>query len=131
MNDQPMVFPVDSLPIGHYSEADIARLRERCNALLPSLSDLDLNQELVLQYIGAKALLKRANEDEDTPLNQVAQVVNSAAALLKQLAGVQIELHTAEKNRLQENALIDALKMFPELHEAFLKEYEIRLEAIG
>lgn len=130
MSDQPMVFPVDSLPIGHYSEADIVKLRERCNALLPSMSDLDLNQELVLQFIGAKELLKRANEDEDSPLNQVAMVVNSTAALLKQLASVQVELHTAERNRLQELALIDALKAFPELHETFLKEYEIRLEAI-
>lgn len=125
-----MVFPVDSLPIGHYDQGDLIKLRQRCTDLLPSTSDLDLQSEIVFQFIAAKKLFSDAQDDSDIPLNQKAQILNSTAALLKQLKDSQVELYSAERNRLQERALITALQVFPELHAAFLADYTARLEAI-
>lgn len=127
---QPMIFPVASLPISHYDQGDLIKLRERITELLPSTSDLDLQQEIVLQFISAKKLFSDAQDDSDIALNQKAQILNSTAALLKQLKDSQVELYSAERNRLQERALITALQAFPELHTEFLKDYTTRLEAI-
>jgi len=125
-----MNLPVDSINLALYSQSDLIRLRERIEKELPSTSSLDLQAELVFQFLGAKNLLAQAQDDSDIALNQKAQIVNSVAALLKQLAATQIELFSAERNRIVEMSLIECLKAYPELHTSFLEEYASRLEGI-
>lgn len=127
-----MILPAESLPIDHYTLAELITLRDRINSLLPNADSLNLQQELILQFISAKELFKRAQLDDETPLNQVAQVINSTTAILKQLTDAQIKLYTAERNRALEQALIELLKESdPEACQEFMEEYTKRLEAIG
>lgn len=127
-----MILPVDSIDLSQYTPAELERLRSKIVALLPQASDLDLQAELVNQFHTAKQLLAAAQQADDTPVNQLAQVINSAAALLKQLADTQIKLHTSERFRAMEAALIDLLKdADPEEREAFLAAYAARLELIA
>lgn len=126
-----MILPVDSVDLSQYDAAELLRLQSRIAELLPQASDLDLQAELVAQFLSAKQLLADAQRDTETPLNQKAQIINSAAALLKQLSDQQIKLHTSERFRAMEAALIDLLKdADPEEREAFLAAYEKRLEVI-
>ena len=127
-----MLLPIDEIIISlpGYGPEEIDRLRQALSSPQQAGESLDLQAELVAQFRAAKALFERVQFDEDTPANQIAQIINSSAALLKQLAAVQIELHTAERFRCAEAALIDSLKAFPELQEKFLGDYTARLEAI-
>lgn len=128
-----MLLPIDEviLSLPHYQPAELERLRQALPQDTSSPAGLDLQAELIKQFQAAKALFERAQTDTETPVNQLTQVINSSAALLKQLAAVQIELHTAERFRCMEQALIELLKQAdPEEMEAFLKNYEARLAAI-
>ena len=89
-----------------------------------NLKDLNLAEELVLQYMRVKELQTAVLADMDTPANQKAQVANSVSSTLAQLTKLQTDLHTAERFKLIETHLVKTLKDFPELSEAFLDEYE-------
>ena len=128
---RPITLPVDSIDLSQYTPAELTRLKGKVEARLPQPESLDLQAELIAQFQSAKALFVEAQQDRDTPVNQLASVCNTAAALLKQLAATQIDLYTAERNRCMEAALIDLLKEAdPEDREAFLADYAARLEAI-
>lgn len=128
MTSDEIILPADSLPLDHYDVQELIVLRDRINERLPKSDSLDLMQELVLQFESAKGLLQQAKYDEETPLNQKAQIINSAAALLKQLADMQIKLYTSERNKAMEQVLIDLLnEADAEDRDAFLDEYEARL----
>lgn len=86
--------------------------------------DLNLEAEILIQYNRARRLLHAAEYDETIPLNQKAQALNSATAILAALTKSQGELHSIEKVRKIEAALIKTLKAFPEVNQAFLDEYE-------
>lgn len=126
-----MILPADSVPLDQYGVDELITLKSRIEKRLPTLEDMDLKHELVLQFASTKELLADARDDKKTPLNQKAQLVNSAAALLKQLAAAQVELYSAERFRAMEVALIDLLNdADDEDREYFMREYEKRLEAI-
>lgn len=126
------IIPVESINLEPYNQAEIIMLRERCNKFLPDISDLDLRQELVLQFIVTKQLMTDNQTDGDIPLNQKAQVTNSLTALLKQLSDQQIKLHSAERFRLMEQALTDTLLGISlELQEQFLSIYAEKLSTIA
>lgn len=121
-----MILPPDSVDISTYSQADLLRLRERINARLPSsLAALDLEEELYTQLTTAKAL--SAELDDDTPANQRAQVLNSISTVLKQIVEMQTSLSTTETIKRMERILIETLKEFPELSDAFMRKYEASL----
>jgi len=126
-----MIIPADSVGLEHYSLVELITLKERIEKRLPNVNSLNLQEELVLQFTSAKELLTSARSDTDTPLNQLAQIINSASAILKQLASIQIELYSAEQNRMLELTLIDLLKEADEEDRtAFMLEYKKRLEAL-
>lgn len=97
--------------------------------LLSSLDDLNLKQELLEAYNKAKTLLAQAEYDESIPLNQKVQAVNSIAAILQTIAKTQESLHNTQTITKIEAVLINVLKTYPELREAFLEDYERALNA--
>lgn len=111
---------------------ELLTLRDQIMDLLPQAADLDLNRELVFQFLIAKNLMTEVQNDGDTPANQKAQVLNSTAALLKQLSDAQVKMYSADRLRVLENTLIDTLKTLdPAIYEQFNAEYTSRLEAIS
>jgi predicted O-linked N-acetylglucosamine transferase (SPINDLY family) len=94
-----------------------------------NLADLDLEQELLQQYKNAKLLLAEAIYDNsgETPLNQKAQVVNSITTILKQMADIKTQLYNAERLKHLETILVDTLKGFPDMRDAFLVKYKEEL----
>lgn len=113
------------------TEPELITLRDEIQRLLPTMADLDLNQELVLQFQIAKDIMARSQNDPLIPTNQKAQVLNSAAALLKQLSDAQVKLYASERLRAMEAALIDTLKSTDaSLYARFEAEYSQRLELL-
>ena len=93
-----------------------------------SLQDINLTEELVLQYMRVKELQTAVLADQGIPANQKAQVANSVSSTLAQLTKLQTELHTAERFKAIENLMIRYMKRLPvDVVEAFIDEYE-RLE---
>lgn len=113
---------------------DLLALRSQIDARLPAraLADLDLEEELVIQFQQTKGLLNRVMIDENVPANQKAQVINSCASVLGQITKMQTELYSAERVKALEAALIKALLTLPEATQlAFFIEYERLYGAIG
>ena len=84
---------------------------------------INLEDELLAQYNRAQQLLHDASYNQGIPLNQKAQALNSATAILAALTKSQSELYSSERFKKIENILIDTLKEFTELSEAFMARY--------
>lgn len=116
---------LDALP--HYSPAELLQLRNAINKLLPrrSLSQINMEEELVLQLQTAQDLIYDTLQDEGTPANQKAQVVNACTAIIAQLVKLQVDLFNAERVKNMEHALIKAVAgLPPEAVERFFASYE-------
>lgn len=108
-------------------EDELLVLRARIDELLPvkDLSDLNLERELMLQLRAAQALQTKVIDDQLTPANQKAQVMNSVATIIQNLVKMQLEQYTPERLKRIELALIQMLKTMPEDQtEEFFKQYE-------
>lgn len=92
------------------------------------LAELDLDSELLEQYKNALILREATEHDEEVPLSQKAQLLNTINSILTSITKTQTELYDAERQKLYEATIIQVLKQFPDLSEAFLKAYE---EALG
>ena len=94
-----------------------------------SLKNLDLDAELYNAYAKAKNYLADVQSDESIPPNQLAQLMNTISAILKEIVKMQTELHNAERVKKLEAAMIQAIKLAPlESQQAFLEEYEAILK---
>ena len=94
-----------------------------------SLKSLDLDAELYNAYAKAKNYLADVQSDEGIPPNQLAQLMNTISAILKEIVKMQTELHNAERVKKLEAAMIQAIKLAPlESQQAFLEEYEAILK---
>lgn len=91
------------------------------------LADIDLSDELFLQYIATKKLLAEASVDESVPLNQKAQTTNSIVSILEKMARLRLDLYNAERLKTLETVLLAVLKDHPVLQEAFMQQYEAAL----
>jgi hypothetical protein len=90
-----------------------------------SLTQLNLDYELLARYQEAKQFLADVITDTDLPPNQVAQVMNTVTAILKEIVKAQTDIHNAEKVKLMEQAMITALKTVPEdAQNLFFAEFE-------
>jgi hypothetical protein len=107
-------------------ESELLELREAIQSRLPTtLQEINLENELVLQYKSAKTLLNKVLNDDNVQANQKAQVQNSCAASLKELARLQTDLFTAERLKAIEQMLIRAIRTLPqETQVQFFNEYE-------
>ena len=96
-----------------------------------SLKNLDLDAELYNAYAKAKNYLADVQSDDSIPPNQLAQLMNTISAILKEIVKMQTELHNAEKVKKLEAAMIQAIKLAPlESQQAFLDQYETLLKAV-
>ncbi len=94
-----------------------------------SLKNLDLDAELYNAYAKAKNYLADVQSDESIPPNQLAQLMNTISAILKEIVKMQTELHNAERVKKLEAAMIQAIKLAPlESQQAFLVQYEAILK---
>ena len=95
-----------------------------------SLKNLDLDAELYNAYAKAKNYLADVQSDDQVPPNQLAQLMNTISAILKEIVKMQTELHNAERVKKLEAAMIQAIKLAPpESQQAFLEQYETLLKA--
>lgn len=97
-------------------EAGLLALRADIDSRLPimSLDEVNLVQESLRQLKMAKALQAKANEKESsTPMNQRAQVQNSISNIITTLAKVQTELHTSERIKRIQSAVVKVVKELP------------------
>ena len=88
------------------------------------LEDLNIADELLIQYKNAVNLLEAAQHDADIPANQKAQLLNSISAIITNISKTQTDVYNAERLKALENILIATLKDFPEVKSAFLEAYE-------
>ena len=94
-----------------------------------SLKNLDLDAELYNAYAKAKNYLADVQSDDQVPTNQLAQLMNTISAILKEIVKMQTELHNAERVKKLEAAMIQAIKLAPlESQQAFLVQYEAILK---
>ncbi len=110
-----------------YSVAQLLALRAEIDAALPAteLGDLNLDQELVRQYLVTQALQTKILADSDVPANQQAQVLNACAGILENLQKTQEKFYRQERFKKIELALIKVLRKLPEETVAeFMEEYE-------
>ena len=94
-----------------------------------SLKNLDLDAELYNAYAKAKNYLADVQSNDQVPANQLAQLMNTISAILKEIVKMQTELHNAERVKKLEAAMIQAIKLAPlESQQAFLVQYEAILK---
>jgi len=113
---------------------ELLALRLEIDAFLPSQSimDMDLESELLLQYQQTKTLLASIVDDDETPANQKAQVINSCSSILAQITKSQTDLYNGERLKIMEQALINALKTVPtEVSDDFFVNYEREIAGLG
>lgn len=132
-NDAAPTFDSDPhLNIDNLTLQQLLTLRGEVEKRLParSLKDISLDRELVLQWMASNQLQNQVLQDENVPANQKSQVSNSTAAVLQQIARLQIEIHNSERLKRIEAILIECLQTLPtETQEAFLRAYEAELGA--
>lgn len=117
--------------IDNMSVEELLALRAEIDARLPatSLKDMNLEKELIIQYLKVVELQQKVLEDDETPANQLAQVANAVAGTLQNLITMQSKFHNVERFKQLENLMIKHMKSLPlEVAEAFINEYE-QLEA--
>lgn|SRR3990167_89946 len=97
-----------------WTELQLLHLREQINALLPpkALKDIDLEQELALQFQIARALQASMMGPNEEP-QKVATVLNACASTLQNLVKMQADYYTADRLKNIEMRLIRALDNVP------------------
>lgn len=118
-------------PLEGLDDAQLIALRHRLDKKLNlDLTQLNLAEELGLQYRSGMALLASVQEDKDTPANQRAQVFNSVGAMLAQIVKQQKVVYNAERLKRFESAFLKVLEELPDaskrkffdMYGEFLKE---------
>lgn len=118
---------LDGMDVG-----ELLELREQIDQRLPAvrLADVNLAEELVLQFQTVKALQTKVLNDSKISAQQKAAVANSCAGALQHLVKMQTELHNAERMKAIEQILIQVMRGMPEdLQLAFFEKYERALGA--
>lgn len=91
---------------------------------------INVADELEAAYQSAKRLMIAAEYDDETPLNQKAQVIGAMNTVLASITKSRSEIWSAERNRAMETCLINVLKRHPELQKAFMADYKVALEGL-
>ncbi len=95
--------------------SELLAMHSAIEAVLPvkSLKDMDLARELVLQVQALQQLQQTVANDEDTPVNQKAQVANSLSSALVNLVKLQNDVYNAERFKKVETFVIHFLNTMP------------------
>jgi hypothetical protein len=92
---------------------------------MTSLTDIDIENEILVQLATAKQLQADTLVDSDVPANQKAQTINSVAAILRELTKMQTELYNAERIKEIEAAVVSSMGPAPkDVKDAFFERYE-------
>lgn len=114
------------VPVENMSQEELLMLRAEIDKYLNAtkLSDMNLTEELVIQFQTAKAVQMEVLGSMEEA-NKKAQMMNTCTAVLQNLVKMQTELHTAERLKEIESRLIKALEKVPsEYLEDFFEWYE-------
>lgn len=120
--------------IADYSITELLKLRDLIHLRLPAshLKDINLEEELIFQFIQAKEAMRLVAEDDAIAPNQKAQMVNAVSSIITQISKLQMELFSSERVKHMESTIIKVMQGQPdEVKEAFLVEYEKRLIGSG
>lgn len=112
---------------------DLIRYHDEIRALLPplNLSEMNLEEEMLLQYHALRAVQNNVLSNDEVAVNQQAQMANSVGSLLARLAELQVSVYTSERFKRIENLLIRSMRQLPEDRAlAFLDEYEKSLKSL-
>jgi hypothetical protein len=116
------------------SEADAIVVRNELDAILHiEISQLNLPDEIGLQYRQGKMLLSSLQDDKLTPAGQRAQVFNSVSAQLEKIIKLRSEVYSQERLKRFEAAMLSTLKLLPdnEAKEHFFTIYSEILQGKG
>jgi len=120
----------DSFPWASFATEDLIAYRDQILEALSNkgvaltLMDIDMEQELLLQYHSLRVLQSKVIESESVPVNQIAQVCNSLSGTLAKVSDLQNSTYDSERLKKIESILIRALRLLPEEPcAAFLDEY--------
>jgi hypothetical protein len=105
--------------------------RARIDSMLPprTFSDINVEEELMLQYALAKELQVNVMSSMEVPANQQAQVMNTCASTLAKIQDTQSKFYSQERFKRIEAMLIAQLKKWPvEMATEFINEYASMLE---
>lgn len=127
-DSRPSPFVWAGLPI-----QDLIRYRDQIMRHLPpvNLAEMDMEQEMLLQFHALRAVQNDVLDDESVAVNQRAQISNSVSAVLTKLADKQQEIYTSERLKKIERLLITAVEGLPdEVTQKFLDSYYEMLEKL-
>lgn len=107
------------------TDEELLALRHRLDKKLNlDLAQLNLAEELGMQYRSGMILLASVQGDSDTPANQRAQVFNSVGAMLEKIVKQQKVVYSAERLKRFEHAFLRVLEDLPlESKHKFFDQY--------
>ncbi len=111
----------------------LLRYLDEIRQVLPATTLLDMNmeEELILQFQAVRTLQNTILDDISVPANQKAQVANSVASVLGSIADLQNKVYSSERFKRIETLLIRHLNKLPEdVAAAFLEDYESLLTKV-
>lgn len=112
---------------------ELIKYYEEIRAHLPgvNLSEMNMEEELVLQLHSIKSIQSMIIDDDDIAPNQKAQVANSVTAVINRLVDMQGEVYASERFKRIENLMIRALRKLPEdVAAGFLDDYTALLASL-
>ena len=107
------------------TEADRIDLRQQIDDTLTlKLENMNLAEELALQFKQARALYADIVNDPEVLANQKAQVLSTITSIIATITKAQAELYNAERLKKLEAAVLKALKTLPkDSQEGFFDLY--------
>jgi hypothetical protein len=125
-------------PLEGLDDEELIALRLRLDKRLNlDLKELNLAEELGMQYRSGQILLASVQDDKGVPANQRAQVFNSVGNMLKDIVKQQKVVYDAERLKRFESTFIKVLdllgtdemkKRFLDLYSQYLAEDETPAE---
>jgi hypothetical protein len=125
-------------PLEGLDDEELIALRLRLDKRLNlDLKELNLAEELGMQYRSGQILLASVQDDKGVPANQRAQVFNSVGSMLKDIVKQQKVVYDAERLKRFESTFIKVLdllgtdemkKRFLDLYSQYLAEDETPTE---
>lgn len=117
-----------AIDINNLSQEQLVKLRTEIDSNLSlDINEMDLHDELSLQYRQAKALYTEVKDDSETPANQKAQVLNTISSILTTITKTISEVYSIERHKKIEAATLAAVRDLPEENKKkffdMLKDY--------
>lgn len=114
IQDYSLTPSLPNFKLSSMAQGDLIDLRSQLDTHLKlKLEDLDLAEELALQFKQAKALYNETMNDDEVAPNQKAQELNTITSIIASITKAQAELYNAERLKKLEAATLKALKSLP------------------